>query len=105
MNYYRIGQGKAEASSEIEAAYAKAALLPGGGFAEFQSRCATYGITVEKDGTHWDDKCMAYEYENKLGPFPSKRSLAGVFKPLMGIGIFAVSFAIFIKFLGGGDFR
>jgi hypothetical protein len=36
--------------------------------AQFQRNCASYGITKEKYGTSWDDKCIGHEYTQKIGP-------------------------------------
>jgi hypothetical protein len=36
--------------------------------AQFEKNCAGYGFTKAKHGTSWDDKCLAHEYQNKIGP-------------------------------------
>lgn len=39
---------------------------------QFKERCRAYGI--DTTAANWDDRCMEYEYQNKLGPFSTASS-------------------------------
>lgn len=65
MSYKQIGQVPINLDKAYEKFMESGKVTP----VAFEAQCAKYGFTRAKNGTSWDDMCMAHEYKNQLGPF------------------------------------